>query len=252
MKDLTSDFKFCLLSFLPPPPPPSLIPFAFLSLHSRIFLCLCAGVCMYVCVLGGGVQGMLYNVYFYIFRLMYISVGLTNFVKCHVLISVDEKPRYRNFQLQRNRGKLLLSKTTQENALQKNKRYWTNGQNTSLSFTITGPSVLICPQRDTEEDYPIHRKELEAAVQLLKTICKKDLETGEWPTPWTQLLVITLPKKGNLQQCQNYLMIRLISHPRKVMLKIILNRLKPHAEQSLRRTGRLQSIKEHHRADLQP
>ena len=55
-------------------------------------------------------------------------------------------------------------------------------------------------------------------------------QTGEWPTPWTQSLVITLPKKGNLQQCQNYWTINLISHPSKVMLKIILNRLKPHVE----------------------
>ena len=43
-------------------------------------------------------------------------------------------------------------------------------------------------------------------------------------------LVITLPKKGNLQQCQNYRTISLISHPSKVMLKIILNRLKHQAE----------------------
>ena len=55
-------------------------------------------------------------------------------------------------------------------------------------------------------------------------------QTGEWPTPWTQSLVITLPKKVNLQQCQNYRTISLISHPSKVMLKVILNRLKPQAE----------------------
>ena len=42
--------------------------------------------------------------------------------------------------------------------------------------------------------------------------------------------VITIPKKGNLQQCQNYRTISLISHPSKVMLKITLNRLKPQAE----------------------
>ena len=35
------------------------------------------------------------------------------------------------------------------------------------------------------------------------------------------------PKKGNLQQCRT---IILISHPSEVMLKIILNRLKPQAE----------------------
>ena len=66
------------------------------------------------------------------------------------------------------------------------------------------------PQRDTYNDYPILRKEVEAAVQSLKkgkstgvdnipaelvqagrkdvitaltTICKKIWQTGEWPTP---------------------------------------------------------------------
>ena len=33
--------------------------------------------------------------------------------------------------------KLLLSRTIQENASQKNERYWTDGQNTALSCTIT-------------------------------------------------------------------------------------------------------------------
>ena len=61
------------------------------------------------------------------------------------------------------------------------------------------------------------------------TICNKIWQTGELPTPWTQSLVITLPKKGNLQQCQNYRTISRISHPSKVVLKIILNREKPQA-----------------------
>ena len=92
-------------------------------------------------------------------------------------------------------------------------------------------SVLNCPQTDTEDGYPFLRKEVEAAVQSLKkgksagvdnipaelvqaggenvitaltTICNRIWQTGEWRTPWTQSLVITLPKKGNLQQCQNY------------------------------------------------
>ena len=64
-------------------------------------------------------------------------------------------------------------------------------------------------------------------ITTLTTICNKIWHTGKWPTPWTQSLVITLPKKGNLQQCQNYPMIGLISYPSKVMLKIMLNRLKP-------------------------
>ena len=93
------------------------------------------------------------------------------------------------------------------------------------------PSVLNCIHTDTEDDHPILRREVEDAVQSLKkgksagvdnipaelvqagredvitaltTICNKIWQTGEWPTPWTQSLVITLSQKGNLQQCQNY------------------------------------------------
>ena len=62
---------------------------------------------------------------------------------------------------------------------------------------------------------------------------QQDLADRRWPTPWTQSLVITLPKKANLQQCQNYRTISLISHPSKVMLKTILNRLKPRVEKIL-------------------
>ena len=72
----------------------------------------------------------------------------------------------------------------------------------------------------------------EDVITALTIICNKIWQTGEWPTPWTQSSVITLPKKGNLRQCQSYRTIRLISHPSKVMLKIILNRLKPQAEKN--------------------
>ena len=43
--------------------------------------------------------------------------------------------------------------------------------------------------------------------------------------------IITLPKKDNWQLCQNYRPISLNSHPSKVMLKIILNRLQSQAEE---------------------
>ena len=38
----------------------------------------------------------------------------------------------------------------------------------------------------------------EAMTDILTAICNKIWKTGEWPTIWTQSLVITLPKKGNL------------------------------------------------------
>ena len=86
----------------------------------------------------------------------------------------------------------------------------------------------------------------EDVITALTTICNKTWQTGEWPTPWTESLVIAFKKKGNLRQCQNYQTISLISYPSKVMLKTILNRLKPQAkkiiaeEQAGFRAGRLQ------------
>ena len=109
-------------------------------------------------------------------------------------------------------------------------------------------SVLSCPQTDTEDNHHILCKDVEAAVQSLKkgksagvknipaellqargedvimaltTICNKIWQTVEWPTSWTQSSDVTLLKESNLHQCLNYRMISLISHPSKVMLKII-------------------------------
>ena len=73
----------------------------------------------------------------------------------------------------------------------------------------------------------------EAMVDILTSICSKIWKTGEWPATWTQSLVTTLPKKGNLQLCQNFRTISFVSHPSKVMLKIILNRLQPQAEKTI-------------------
>ena len=73
----------------------------------------------------------------------------------------------------------------------------------------------------------------EATTTVLTAICQKILETKERLKEWTQSLVIPLPKKGNLNQCQNFRTIILISHPTKIMLRVILNRLKAKAEELL-------------------
>ena len=73
----------------------------------------------------------------------------------------------------------------------------------------------------------------EATTTVLTATCQKIWETKGWPKEWTQSLIIPLPKKGNLKQCQNYRTISLISHPSKIMLQIILNRLKTKAEELL-------------------
>ena len=70
-------------------------------------------------------------------------------------------------------------------------------------------------------------------IDVLTKICNKIWKTGEWPILWTQSLIITLPKMDNLQLCQNYRAISLISQPSKVILRDILNRLKPQLKRLL-------------------
>lgn len=101
------------------------------------------------------------------------------------------------------------------------------------------------PPAINTDDHPILQEDMETTVESLKErksagmnkipaeliqSANKIWQTGECPTLWTQLLVITLPKKGNPHQCQNSRTISLIYHPRKVMLKILLNRLRLQAE----------------------
>ena len=101
---------------------------------------------------------------------------------------------------------------------------WTEYCSELYNYKANGdPSVLNCPQKDTEDEHPILHREVEAAIQSLKkgksagvnnipaevvqaggedvvtaltTICNKIWQTGKWPTPWTQFLVITLKKKA--------------------------------------------------------
>ncbi|XP_052268247.1 uncharacterized protein LOC127869629 [Dreissena polymorpha] len=135
-------------------------------------------------------------------------------------------------------------------SMKKAKENWIEEQTTG------DPEVSNVPPATNNDDHPILRAEVEAAIKSLKkgksagmynipgeleqaggemisallTICNKIWQTGKWPTSWTQFLIITLPKKGNLQLCQNYRTISLISHPSKVMLKILLDKLKQQAE----------------------
>jgi len=70
----------------------------------------------------------------------------------------------------------------------------------------------------------------EATIEAYTKLCNQVWRTGTWPSAWAKSLVIPLPKKGNLKQCSNYRTISLISHPSKILLRVILNRLRPQAE----------------------
>ena len=64
-------------------------------------------------------------------------------------------------------------------------------------------------------------------------LCQKIWVKKEWPYEWAQSLIIPIPKKGDPRYFNNYKTISLISHPNKIMLRIILNRLNPIAEYTL-------------------
>ena len=63
------------------------------------------------------------------------------------------------------------------------------------------------------------------AVKVLYSICQHIWKTQQWPQDWKRSVFILIPKKGNAKECSNYRTIALISHARKVMLKILQARL---------------------------
>ena len=56
---------------------------------------------------------------------------------------------------------------------------------------------------------------------MLHSICQQIWKTQQWPQDWKRSVFIPIPNKGNAKECSNYCMIALISHPSKVMLKIL-------------------------------
>ena len=63
------------------------------------------------------------------------------------------------------------------------------------------------------------------AVKALHSICQQFLKTQLWPQDWKSSVFIPIPKKDNVKECSNYYTIVLISHARKLMLKILQARL---------------------------
>ena len=59
----------------------------------------------------------------------------------------------------------------------------------------------------------------------LPAICQQICKTQQWPQDWKRSVFIPIPKKGNAKECSNYCTTALISHARKVTLKILQARL---------------------------
>ena len=58
-------------------------------------------------------------------------------------------------------------------------------------------------------------------VKVLQSICQQIWKTQKWPQDWERSVFIPIPKKGNAKECSNYCTVALISHSRKIMLKIL-------------------------------
>ena len=70
-------------------------------------------------------------------------------------------------------------------------------------------------------------------VKVLHSICQQIWKTQQWPQDWKRSVFISIPKKGNVKECSNYLTIALISHASKVMLKILQARLQQYMNQEI-------------------
>ena len=70
-------------------------------------------------------------------------------------------------------------------------------------------------------------------VKVLHSICQQIWKTQQWTQDWKSSVFIPIPKKGNAKECSNYLTTTLITHARKVMLKILQVRLQQYVNGEL-------------------
>ena len=68
---------------------------------------------------------------------------------------------------------------------------------------------------------------------MLHSICQQSWKTQQWPQDWKRSVFIPIPKKGNAKEWSNYHTTALISHARKVMLKILQARLQQYMNHEL-------------------
>ena len=59
------------------------------------------------------------------------------------------------------------------------------------------------------------------AIKVLHSICQQICKTQQWPQDWKMSILIPIPKKGITNECASLRTVALISHDRKVMLKIL-------------------------------
>ena len=63
------------------------------------------------------------------------------------------------------------------------------------------------------------------AVKVLHSICQQIWKTQQWPQGPKWSVFNLIPKRDNAKECSNYHTVLLISHPSKVMRKILQAKL---------------------------
>ena len=71
------------------------------------------------------------------------------------------------------------------------------------------------------------------AVKVLHSVYQQIWKIQQWSQDWKMSIFIPIPKKDNAKECSNYCTIALISHARKVMLKILQARLQRYVNREL-------------------
>ena len=78
------------------------------------------------------------------------------------------------------------------------------------------------------------KADIETSTEILHVLLGKIWEQEEIPTEWKQGSLLKFPKKGDMQDCNNYRGIMLLSVPGKVLNRVILDRLKTGVDAKLR------------------
>ena len=75
----------------------------------------------------------------------------------------------------------------------------------------------------------------ELAAKILLPLFTIIWERKTVPDDWAEGVIVKLPKKGSLKNCNNWRGITLLSIPSKILAKIIITRITDAVDQSLRR-----------------
>ena len=139
-----------------------------------------------------------------------------------------------------------IKKRWQEYTEEQYKKYLHDPDNHNGVITHLEPDILECEVKWALESITMNKAseddgiavELfqilkDDAVKDLHSVCQQIWKTQQWSQDWRRSDFIPIPKKGNAKECSNYRTIALISHARKVMLKILQARLQQYANHEL-------------------